>query len=121
MEPNCILVLFQGQPNGQNLQECITYDPFQRVFYDEECSRKQCFACSWDHRPAFVLRGLCANTDIEKRYILLPQKTFDGHVTLAGYERNSIIYRYTPQIKNLHIVFSAKLRSFLLSVKMWKG
>ena len=63
-----------GQPNGQNLQECITYDLKNGVFYDEECSRKQCFACSWDHQPAFVLRGLCATTKIEKHYILLPEK-----------------------------------------------
>ena len=57
-----------GQPNGGNLQECALYHGEDGNYYDDQCSYKSCFVCSWDKRPVFTLRGLCTDSNIDMKY-----------------------------------------------------
>ena len=81
-----------GQPNGGNLQECALYHGEDGNYYDDQCSYKSCFVCSWDKRPVFTLRGLCTNSNIDVKYVMLPQYTYDGTIIFFGFEKNNIIF-----------------------------
>ena len=81
-----------GQPNGQELQKCAMYNAKSGKFYDDACSFKLCFMCSWSSKPKFTLKGLCDDSKIDRHYVLLPEETHDGHVIFSGYEKNFIIF-----------------------------
>ena len=81
-----------GQPNGGNLQECALYHGEDGNYYDDQCSYKSCFVCSWDKRPVFTLRGLCINSNIDIEYVMLPQYTYDGTIIFFGFEKTNIIF-----------------------------
>ena len=81
-----------GQPNGQELQNCAMFNPKTGKYFDDACSFKFCFMCSWSSKPKFTLKGLCDDSKIDHRYVLLPEETHDGHVIFSGYEKNFIIF-----------------------------
>lgn len=81
-----------GEPNGGDLQDCTTYDVNNGKFYDDTCSYKSCFVCSWKNNPIVTLKGLCQNSDIDQNYIVLPQHIFNGRAYFLGFGRNSIIF-----------------------------
>ena len=82
-----------GQPNGQELQKCAMFNTKTGKFYDDACSFKLCFMCSWSSKPKFILKGLCSDSKIDRQYVLLPEETHDGHVIFSGYEKNFIIFK----------------------------
>ena len=81
-----------GQPNGQDLQQCIRFYASTGQFNDESCSHKACFICTWLAEPLFVLRGLCKNTGVDEKYALLPDVSYDEYLFFLGLEFNNIIY-----------------------------
>ena len=84
--------MVSGEPNGGDLQNCTTYDVNNGKFYDDTCSYKSCFVCSWKNNPIVTLKGLCQNSDIDQNYIVLPQHIFNGRAYFLGFGRNSIIF-----------------------------
>ena len=82
-----------GQPNGQDLQQCIQFSPSTGKFNDKSCSFKTYFVCKWINESVFVLRGLCKTAEIDEKYVLLPDVTYDGNLFFFGFETTNIIYR----------------------------
>ena len=81
-----------GQPNGQDLQQCIELYTSTGQFNDESCTYKTCFMCKWYSEPVFVLRGLCKTTEIDEKYVLLPDVTYDDNLFFLGLARTNILY-----------------------------
>jgi hypothetical protein len=81
-----------GQPNGQGLQQCIEFYTSTGQFNDESCAYKTCFMCKWYAEPVFVLRGLCKNTDVDEKYVLLPDVIYGDNLFFLGLARNNILY-----------------------------
>lgn len=81
-----------GQPNGLDLQNCTTIKTKDRKIYDQSCSVKHCFACTWTSHTVFYLRGLCAQAKIDAGYVLLLEHDYNGQVVFAGFESNTILY-----------------------------
>ena len=81
-----------GQPNGLDLQQCILFDASTGEFDDESCSFKRCFICKWLREPVFFLRGLCKNSEIDEKYVLLPDVTYDDNLFFLGFGDYNILY-----------------------------
>ena len=81
-----------GQPNGLNLQQCIHFDASTGEFDDESCSLKRCFICKWLREPVFILRGLCKTSEIDEKYVLLPDVTYDDNLFFLGFGNYNILY-----------------------------
>ena len=81
-----------GQPNGQDLQQCVQFSPSTGKFNDQFCSFKTCFVCKWINEPVFFLRGLCKTTEIDEKYVLLPDVTYDDNLFFLGFGDYSILY-----------------------------
>ena len=80
------------EPNGRDLEECTGFIENTCKYYDATCTSKTCFICSWKDTPLFNLRGLCTNTQVDKQFVLLPEKTFGGNVFFYGMEKSNIIF-----------------------------
>ena len=81
-----------GQPNGQDLQQCIEYSTSTGHFNDQSCSSEECFICKWIREPVFVVRGLCKTSDVDEKYVLLPDVTYDDSLFFFGFGDYNIIY-----------------------------
>ena len=81
-----------GQPNGEELQECALFNVITGKFFDDSCTVKYCFLCSWRYKPKFTLKGLCSDSEVDHQYVLLPERTYDEQFIFSGYERNYIIF-----------------------------
>ena len=81
-----------GQPNGLDLQECIHFDASTGEFDDESCSLKRCFICKWLREPVFILRGLCKTSEIDEKYVLLPDVTYNDNLFFLGFGDYNILY-----------------------------
>ena len=62
------------------------------LLYDNSCSTKSCFVCAWKNNPVFYLRGLCDNTRVYEKYVLLPDYVYDDHVYFYGLRYNNILF-----------------------------
>ena len=85
-------VFSKGQPNGADLLPCAEYNTDGGKYHDSSCQVKSCYVCAWNHMPVFTLRGLCGNTQLDSKYILRPEITYDGNVFFYGIEMNNIIF-----------------------------
>ena len=81
-----------GQPNGQEMQQCIQFFANTGEFNDESCSYKTCFICEWLKEPVFLLRGLCKATEIDEKYVLLSDVTYDDNLLFLGFGDYNILY-----------------------------
>ena len=82
----------EGQPDGQEYQNCTSFHTKTGLLADDGCSVKSCFACSWDHEPLFRLRGLCKNSEIANQYVLLPESTYNGTLFFLGLGKTNILF-----------------------------
>ena len=93
---------FPGQPNGEDLENCLQFKVKSGQFIDSVCSGKEeCFVCSWKTEPTFFLRGLCSNAKVDREYVLLPNLSYDSQVVFMGFG-------------NSNVVFSQKMKSWLI-------
>ena len=60
---------FKAQPNGKDIQNCVTFFASSGQFIDESCSYKSCSVCAWKNEPAFTLRGLDKCKSIDGHYV----------------------------------------------------
>ena len=92
-------------PYGGDLFDCTGFEPNFEAntckYYSTTCISKVCFICVWKNTPVFTLRGLCTNTQIDKQFVLLPEKTFDRNVFFFG-------------IGEYNMIFSQEMRSWLI-------
>ena len=79
-------------PNGEDLEKCTGFNGKDSKYFDTPCKSKTCFICAWKNSPLFTLRGLCTNTDIEKEFVLLPEKTFGANVFFFGIRKDNILF-----------------------------
>ena len=79
-------------PNGGDLEKCTGFVANNCKYFDCPCNYETCFICAWKDTPVFTLRGLCANTDVDRKYVLLPEKTFGGNVYFWGLRSNNILF-----------------------------
>ena len=79
-------------PNGEDLEKCTGFSGCDSKYFDTPCKSKTGFICAWKDSPLFTLRGLCTNTQVEKEFVLLPEKTFGGNVFFFGIEKNNILF-----------------------------
>ena len=79
-------------PYGGDLKDCTGYNANDFKYFDMPCKSKACFICAYKDNPVFKLRGLCSNTQVDKQFVLLPEKTFGGRVFFFGIEKNSILF-----------------------------
>ena len=92
-------------PYGEDLNKCTGFSAKDCKYYVTHCKSKACFICAWKDTPVFTLRGLCANTDVGTKYVLLPEKTFGGNVYFWGLRSNNILFNQETNswqiVKNL--------------------
>ena len=92
-------------PNGGDLEKCTGFVVNDCKYFDCPCNYETCFICAWKDTPVFKLRGLCPNTDIDRKYVLLPEKTFGGNVYFWGLRSNNILFNQETNswqiVKNL--------------------
>ena len=88
-------------PNGGELEKCAGFFAKDSKYFDIPCNSKACFICAWKDTPLFTLRGLCTNTQVDRQYILHPEKTFGGNVIFWG-------------LRNDNILFNQKTRSWMI-------
>ena len=82
----------EGQPNGKDIEECVSYTA-EGLFVDMRCEKlSECFVCLWRKQPIFTLRGLCSETKIDRDYVLQPNTTYDGHLFFFGFYKNNILF-----------------------------
>ena len=79
-------------PNGKDLEKCTGFNGNDSKYFDTPCKSKICFICAWKNSPLFKLRGLCTNTQVEKEFVLLPEKTFGGNVFFFGIRKDNILF-----------------------------
>ena len=79
-------------PYGGDLFHCTGFHANTCKYYASTCISKTCFICVWKNTPVFTLRGLCTNTKIDKQFVLLPEKTFDGNLFFFGIEKNNMLF-----------------------------
>ena len=83
-------------PYGGDLFDCTGFEPNFEAntckYYSTTCISKICFICVWKNTPVFTLRGLCTNTKIDKQFVLLPEKTFDGNLFFFGIEKYNMMF-----------------------------
>ena len=79
-------------PYGGDLFDCTGFEANTCKYYTTTCISKTCFICVWKNTPVFTLRGLCTNTQIDKQFVLLPEKTFDKHLFFFGIEKNNMMF-----------------------------
>ena len=73
-----------GQPYGENLNMCTGFFAKDWKYFIQTCKDKNCIICAWKDTPVFTLRGLCTDTQVDKQFVLLPEKTFGGNVFFFG-------------------------------------
>ena len=81
-----------GQPNGEDLQCCVSIRLKPLRYYDDNCSVKNQFICSWNSKPVFTLRGLCKNSNIDTSFVLYPYFPINGQVIFYGYRDTKIYF-----------------------------
>ena len=79
-------------PYGGNLFDCTGFHANDCKYYATTCKSKRCFICAWKNSPLFTLRGLCANTQVDEQFVLLPEKTFGGNVFFFGVGKGNILF-----------------------------
>ena len=82
-----------GQPNGHEIQQCIQFYASTGEFNDASCSYKTCFVCEWIREPVFFLRGLYKNSEVDEKYVLMPDMTYDDNLFFYGFELTNIIFK----------------------------
>ena len=83
-----------GQPNGADLQECLISRGNPLRYLDDNCIAEYPFICSWTKKPEFMMKGLCKNSKIDVRYILMHKNNLNPQIGLFGYGKN-FIYQST--------------------------
>ena len=99
-----------GQPNGQDLQNCSAFHIVEGKFMDLECFRPSCFICGWTNEPLFQLRGLSSNSNIDTLYALLPTKTYNESLLFWGLLKNNILF---SQHMNSWLIVEDKLKDLI--------
>ena len=81
-------------PNGGDLKECTGFRVTKEdcKYFDTTCKSKFCVICAWKDTPVFTLRGLCTNTQVDKQFVLLPEKTYGGNAFFFGIGNNNILF-----------------------------
>ena len=79
-------------PYGEDLNKCTGFKTKHCKYYVTHCKTKACFICAWKDTPAFTLRGLCTDTQVDEQFVLLPEKTFGGNVLFFGIGNNNILF-----------------------------
>ena len=79
-------------PYGTDLNLCTGFRANDCKYYADTCKSETCFICAWANTPIFTLRGHCTNTHIEREFVLLPEKTFDGNLFFFGIEKYNMIF-----------------------------
>ena len=77
---------------GVELFDCTGYHAEDCKYYATTCNSKRCFICAWKNSPLFTLRGLCTKTQVDNQFVLLPEKTYGGHVFFFGIGKSNIIF-----------------------------
>ena len=85
-----------SEPNGGILQKCTITSP---MIYEYEAADVACESfslacpiCKWKQTPVFLLKGLCANFDIEYRYVLEIGDTFNEMLIFKGFNGLFILF-----------------------------
>lgn len=102
-----------GQPNGEDLEECLSYDAYTGEFVDRACSNEEvlCFTCVWTKEPMYSLRGLCSNANVDTNFNLVPHLTYDKNIFFLGFVRSSILF--SNEMKSWLIVEDKQKELFL--------
>ena len=102
-----------GQPNGEDLEECLSYETDTGEFVDRACSNEEatCYTCVWTKEPLYLLRGLCSNAYIDTNFNLVPHLSYDKNIFFLGFVRSIIIF--SDEMKSWLIVEDKQKDLFL--------
>ena len=83
-----------SQPNGQDLQQCVTLS-FKTVQYtDIACDREFCCLCEFSGEVTFHLHGIPSeNNEIDTSFIFVPEAQDANELKFTGYKRNQISWK----------------------------
>merc|ERR1712016_577016 len=83
-----------SQPNGQDLQQCITLSFKTHQYTDIACDREFCCLCEFSGEVTFHLHGIPSDyNDIDTTFIFVPEAQDANELKFTGYKRNQISWK----------------------------
>ena len=82
-----------SQPNGQDLQQCVTLSLKSNGYGDLGCERKYCCLCEFEGEVNFHLHGMPDTSDTDTHYIFVPQIQNANELIFIGYKRYQISWK----------------------------
>ena len=79
-------------PYGEDLNVCTGFFAKDHKYFVQTCKDKNCIIFAWKDTPVFTLRGLCTDKQVDKQFVLLPEKTFCGNVSFFGIGKTNILF-----------------------------
>ena len=82
-----------SQPNGQDLQQCVTLSFKTNAYGDISCEREFCCVCEFSGEINFHLHGIPATSNIDTDFIFVPEVQKAKELKFIGYKRNQISWK----------------------------
>ena len=86
-----------SQPNGQDLQQCVTLSFKTNAYTDIACERKFCCLCAFEGEVNFHLHGMPETSLTDTHYIFVPQIQKASELIFTGYKQYQISWKSEQQ------------------------
>ena len=83
-----------SQPNGRNIQQCVTSELDINEYLDSNCDSKYCSLCQFDGHVDFNMHGLHEKSVIDRHYNFVPENQNLEGLTFFGDRTTKISWIY---------------------------
>ena len=90
-----------SQPNGLEIQQCVTFDINNKQLGDARCLDPFCSLCQFTGSVAFHIHGLPDTSPIDHNYLFLPKLQTGSGLTFTGYRQYQIDWLYSRKSWNI--------------------
>ena len=84
-----------SQPNGRNIQQCVTFELGINKYSDSNCDSQYCSLCQFEGHVDFQLHGLHEKSVIDRHYNFVPENQESVGLTFFGDRTTKISWIYT--------------------------
>ena len=84
-----------SQPNGRNIQQCVTFELGTDKYSDSNCDSQYCSLCQFEGHVDFQLHGLHEKSVIDRHYNFVPENQESVGLTFFGDRTTKISWIYT--------------------------
>ena len=90
-----------SQPNGLEIQQCVTLTINKKQIGDSRCLDSYCFLCEFDGSVEFHIHGLPDTSPIDHNYLFLPKLQTGSGLTFVGFRQYQIDWMYSGNAWNI--------------------